>query len=183
MSGMELRPARPDDAPAVARIRIAGWQAYAGILDAAYVTSTTFADDARSGAVRWLATLDALGRNPEGVTMLVHERAGAVDGWVSFGPDRSGDHGDDGADGEVWGLYVDPASWGSGTARHLLRAATDQLHATGFSSVVLWCLDGNERAHRFYGREGWVLDGARATRDFGPAGTAEELRRREPDRP
>lgn len=173
MTRMLLRPARPDDAPAVARIRIAGWQTYAGILDRGYVTSEAFAADARRGATTWLGTLDEHGRNPEGVTMLVHEREGTVDGWVSFGSDRNDTTP---TAGEVWGLYVDPGSWGSGTARHLLQAATDHLRDQGFSSLALWCLAGNARAQRFYEREGWILDGVRQTRDFGPAGSADEVR-------
>ncbi len=80
---------------------------------------------------------------------------GSVDGWVSFGPDRDG-----AARGEVWGLYVAPAAWGSGAAHRLLRSASEALRGQGFVAPVLWCLEGNDRALRFYRREGWELDGA-----------------------
>ena len=170
---MTLRPARPGDAAAVADIRIAGWQTYAGLLDAAYVTGEEFARGARAGAATWLGEVDDRGRSPSGATTLVHETDGSVDGWVSFGPDR-----EDAAQGEVWGLYVAPAAWGSGAARRLLAAASDALRDEGFSTLVLWCLDGNDRALRFYRREGWQLDGGRQTGDLGPAGSAVELRLR-----
>jgi GNAT superfamily N-acetyltransferase len=173
MPGMTLRPARPGDAAAVADVRIAGWQSYAGLLDAAHVTGEDFARGARAGAATWLGEVDARGRHPSGAAMFVQETDGDVDGWVSFGPDR-----EDAVRGEVWGLYVSPASWGSGIARRLLGAASDSLREQGFTTLVLWCLEGNERALRFYRREGWVLDGGRQTRDLGPAGSAVELRLR-----
>lgn len=159
----------------MADIRIAGWQAYAGLLDATYVASDEFAHQARTSAADWLGELDDRGRSPSGATMLVHEADGVVDGWVSFGPDRS-----DATAGEVWGLYVAPQARGSGAARRLLHAATDGLRDLDFSTLVLWCLDGNDRALHFYRREGWVLDGGRQTRDFGPAGRANEVRLRDP---
>lgn len=170
---MTLRPARSGDAAAVADIRIAGWQIYAGLLDAAYVTGEEFARGARAGAATWLAEVDDQGRSPAGATTFVHETEGCVDGWVSFGPDR-----EDPARGEVWGLYLAPAAWGSGVAGRLLGAASDALRDQGFTTLVLWCLEGNDRALRFYRREGWQLDGARQTGDFGPAGSAVELRLR-----
>lgn len=171
MATTEVRPARPDDAPAVAEIRIAGWQTYVDILDPTYVTSEAFAEQARDGAASWLAEVDAEGRSPAGATMLVAERDGTVAGWVSFGAER-----DDPSHGEVWGLYVAPAAWGTGAAATLLGTAADRLRDNGFAQLVLWCLDGNDRALGFYQREGWRLDGARQPRDFGPAGTAVEVR-------
>jgi GNAT superfamily N-acetyltransferase len=168
---MAIRPARPHDAPAVAEIRIAGWQGYAGLLDPAYVTGDGFAHQARTGAATWLADVDERGWSPSGATLLVHETDGSVDGWVSFGTDR-----DDPTRGEVWGLYVAPTAWGSGTAAQLLGTATEHLKGQGFAELVLWCLEGNDRALRFYQREGWHLDGTRQQRDFGPAGAAIELR-------
>ena len=170
---MTLRPPRSGDAAAVADIRIAGWQGYAGLLDAAYVTGEEFARGARAAAAAWLGEVDDRGRSPSGATMVVHETEGCVDGWVSFGPDR-----EDPARGEVWGLYVAPAAWGSGAARRLLSAASNALRDQGFTTLVLWCLEGNDRALRFYRREGWLLDGGRETRDLGPAGSAVELRLR-----
>jgi len=173
MSVVGVRPARPDDAAEVASIRIAGWRSYGTLLDAQYVASDEFAQEARGSARAWLSELDDQGRSPSGATVLVHELTDGVDGWVSFGPDRVS-----GSAGEVWGLYVAARSWGSGTARLLLDAASDALRSQGFTSLELWCLNGNERALRFYQREGWTPDGSRKNQDFGPAGIADEVRLR-----
>jgi len=173
MSDVGVRPARLDDAAAVASIRIAGWRSYGSLIDAEHVASGDFARQAQVSAVAWIGDLDNHGRSPSGATMLVHELTDGVDGWVSFGPDRNS-----GSAGEIWGLYVAARSWGSGTAQRLLHAASDALRSQGFTSLELWCLDGNERALRFYQREGWSIDGARTSRDFGPAGVADEVRLR-----
>jgi GNAT superfamily N-acetyltransferase len=62
--------------------------------------------------------------------------------------------------GEVYSLYVDPARYAGGVGRALMAAARRRLHEDGFEAAVLWVLRGNERAARFYEREGWRPDGA-----------------------
>jgi GNAT superfamily N-acetyltransferase len=68
--------------------------------------------------------------------------------------------------GELWGLYVDPEAWGSGAAAALLAASVDALRGRGFTEAVLWVLEDNPRARRFYEREGWTADGARKEEEF-----------------
>jgi hypothetical protein len=41
----------------------------------------------------------------------------------------------------------------------LLRASERELRSLGFDHAVLWVLDQNTRARRFYEREGWMADG------------------------
>jgi RimJ/RimL family protein N-acetyltransferase len=36
----------------------------------------------------------------------------------------------------------------------------------GFRQVILWVLDGNDRAQRFYEDAGWSADGERRTIEF-----------------
>lgn len=62
---------------------------------------------------------------------------------------------------EVSGLNVDPAAWGRGAATALLHAAVARMRRSGFAHAVLWVMEGNARAIRFYRREGWHMDGAR----------------------
>jgi hypothetical protein len=39
-------------------------------------------------------------------------------------------------------------------------AAVNVLRDAGFGDAILWVLEGNDRAQRFYEIGGWVLDGA-----------------------
>jgi GNAT superfamily N-acetyltransferase len=56
---------------------------------------------------------------------------------------------------EVDQLYVAAAARGTGLAAALLRDAEARLRATGITEARLDCAAGNDRAARFYTREGW----------------------------
>ena len=62
--------------------------------------------------------------------------------------------------GPEWldGLYVVPERWGTGIAVALHDAALEQLRADGFERCHLWVLEDNQRARRFYERQGWRLN-------------------------
>jgi GNAT superfamily N-acetyltransferase len=85
-------------------------------------------------------------------------------GIATIGPDR-----DDPAAsrGELWMINVLPAAWGTGVGPKLLAAAVQRLAAMGFTDAVLWVVEGNARARRFYEREGWVCDGGEKRQLFG----------------
>ncbi|MBI2324943.1 MAG: GNAT family N-acetyltransferase [Chloroflexi bacterium] len=78
-------------------------------------------------------------------------------GFVTFGPRE-----DEPADrrvGELYAIYVDPHHWGGGYGRALFGAAERGLRDAGFSEAVLWVLETNARARRFYEIAGWKPDG------------------------
>ena len=85
---------------------------------------------------------------------LVAELDGRVAAFASVGP--SSDPPDA---GEVYAIYALPESWGTGAGPALLEAGVEALRAAGYPFAVLWVLDDNPRARRFYEREGWTLDG------------------------
>jgi GNAT superfamily N-acetyltransferase len=62
--------------------------------------------------------------------------------------------------GEVYALYVTPDWWSTGTGRSLMSRAVAALSDAGYERAVLWVLEANARARRFYDRAGWILDGA-----------------------
>jgi GNAT superfamily N-acetyltransferase len=72
--------------------------------------------------------------------------------------------------GELYALYADPDHWGTGAGRALVEAARAALAGLGFSDALLWVLDGNERAARFYEADGWRPDGARKPLERGGRG-------------
>jgi len=63
--------------------------------------------------------------------------------------------------GEIFSIYQEAWSAGTGVGRALLSHAMTDLLGRGFNSAVLWVLEGNQRARRFYERAGWLADGAR----------------------
>jgi len=75
-------------------------------------------------------------------------------GFVSVGKSRDPD-----TDGELFAIYVHPEHWGAGIGRELIEAGEDELRRLGHRDAVLWVLDDNPRARRFYEIAGWAVDG------------------------
>ncbi len=101
--------------------------------------------------------------------LLVAETGDVIVGWASFGAGR-----DVGSAqlGELAGLYVRPDFWSQHVGYALLTRVEDELISAGYDEAFLWVLDGNERAIRFYERNGWLADGGDK---FGVAGGATGL--------
>jgi GNAT superfamily N-acetyltransferase len=96
-----------------------------------------------------------------GVLVAVAE-GGGITGFAWFGPSRDSDA-DPRVTGEVFAIYAAPNAWGTGAGRALMGSAVAELARLGYADVVLWVLDGNERARRFYALAGWEEDGASKT--------------------
>jgi GNAT superfamily N-acetyltransferase len=158
---VELREATPADARAIATVHVASWRAaYRGLMPDDVLAGLSVPDRERS----WLGRLTT----PPPRTRTVLATAGpAVLGFASTGPPRVPDP--DPAVGDLYAIYLDPETWGRGLGALLHAAALDRLRDCGFTRAGLWVLDGNERALRFYRREGWVDSGRRQV-DRGPGG-------------
>ena len=163
---VEVRPAVVADAAAIKRAQIAAWRkAYQGVIR----DETLAALDENIRGDRWRAILRQ-GRH------LVAECDGTVVGFASFGPARSA--GEEGG-AEVYALYVHPDSWGIGAGRALMKQLEAELSAGGYEHAMLWVLDENPRARRFYERAGWHDDGGRDVYDGDDSGaTIARYRRR-----
>ncbi|ANS79643.1 GCN5-related N-acetyltransferase [Serinicoccus hydrothermalis] len=147
-----LRPATPQDAEAVATVRIAGWWgAYPGLLPSSLLHALDVASEAENRRRRWPELHD----DPR-VVDLVAEVDGLVAGWAVAGPAHDPERPDD---GELYGLYVIPRFWSTGLGHRLLVAVEEHLRAQGCAVAHLWVLAGNERAAAFYERHGWLEDG------------------------
>jgi GNAT superfamily N-acetyltransferase len=157
---LTIRPEEPPDAEAVAQVHVHGWQAgYAGIVPDEVL--------GRLNPAAWAQRRRDLGTaDPEHpFTTLLAETDGSVVGFATFGPYRNNqDRGDlDPAYGEILGIYLEPAWWGTGTGRALLAAARAGLAERGWTEYRLWVLADNARARRFYERAGLAPDGAEST--------------------
>ncbi len=61
---------------------------------------------------------------------------------------------------ELVSVWVAPQARGCGVGDALVTAALDFGRGTGYDAVQLWVRAANERAHRLYGRHGFVPTGA-----------------------
>lgn len=137
-----IRPGTPEDADAVARVHVETWQAaYAHALPRDRLDALHVAERAelhRHRPPTFVADVD-----------------GAIAGFVSVGASR-----DEGSDGELYAIYVHPEHWGTGVGRALITAGEQELAELGHLDAILWVLDDNPRARRFYELAGWSIDGA-----------------------
>jgi len=153
---MRIREACPDDAEAIERVRVRGWQvAYRHIYPPASLDALP---------VDWSRWRERLLSPPAGWSLFVAEVEGPVRGFAVCGPSR-----DEEGTGELYALYVDPDAWSLGLGRALL-ARTESRLTEKFASASLWVMDENPRARSFYEQAGWTLDGA--TKPFEFAGVA-----------
>ncbi|GAA0984104.1 Ribosomal-protein-alanine acetyltransferase [Nocardioides aquaticus] len=157
-----VRRAAPDDAAAIARVHVRGWQVgYRGLLPDAVLDDLSVAE--RSVSWRERLAHPVAG----GATTCVAVDGDRVLGFCSVGPSRDPDAAPGTA--ELWALYVDPDRWRHGAGRALDAAAAAQLTRDGVRSATLWVLSSNTRARAFYEHQGWRVDGAtRVDRREGP---------------
>ena len=164
-----VRPMTFEDCPAVAAVRVLGWQsAYVGLVPQSYLDAMS---PERELAVR---RAHFSGAGPD-IVNLVAERAGEVVGWSCWGPYRETEEvtGDSSATtaavsvasatpvdpvAELYTLYVHPDQLSTGAGRALMSEAVEQARAAGFASMSLWALRDNAHALRFYSKAGFTVD-------------------------
>jgi GNAT superfamily N-acetyltransferase len=160
---MQVRPARVDDAAAIADAHTRAWQAAYEHVFGAENLATIDSERRR----RWWERCVREGLE----TVLVAEKDGRVVAFASLGPAREDAARDDAARedaarGELYAIYALPEAWGSGAGPALLEAGVEALREGGYREAILWVLDDNPRARRFYEREGWTPDGGTKTDAF-----------------
>jgi GNAT superfamily N-acetyltransferase len=157
-----IRAATRDDADGITDVQVASWRAgYAHV----FPDSVLYADDFDSTRrTFWRAWRFAPGHR---IAVAALPGEGTVDrivGFSSYGPERERARGFTGR-GEVWALYLHPDTWGTGVADALIEHVEIRLLAEGFETAVLWVLDDNPRARRFYEKHGWAATGISANFD------------------
>ncbi|HZU74822.1 MAG TPA: GNAT family N-acetyltransferase [Acidimicrobiales bacterium] len=155
-----VRPAVVGDGPAMGRIHVEAWRAaYRGQMPDSYLDSL---DEEQRGR-EWTDRLAHSAASPRSVRHLVSEDDDGVIGIATLGFERGGR---DPARGELWMINVAPSTWGSGVGTELIAAAEAELRRIGYHSAVLWTLETNVPARRFYEKRGWEADGAVQQDDF-----------------
>ncbi len=135
---------RNDDPNIISRIYEQSWKyAYKGIVP------QEFLDSIPQG--RWVRSLDVQGRNH-----FVCELEGKLIGTASICASRWEQHKDC---GEIVSIYFLPEYIGKGFGKALMQRCVDELKAVGFGRIILWVLEENLSARRFYEKNGFVCTG------------------------
>jgi len=154
---IQVRAAVPGDELAVARVHIRSWQsAYRGLIAQDYL------DNLQPEAWAGRYTFGRLGLRLPATQVAVD--GATICGLATTGLCRDQDLSNF---GELMAIYVDPAYLHTGVGRSLMAAARERLHSVGVAAAVLWVLDGNVGARRFYERDGWRCDEVHRARSHG----------------
>lgn len=154
-----VRAARLEDAAAIAAVHVASWrQAYRGMLPEAHLDGLSVTDKE--------ATTQNLLRTPPSPRhrLLVLDRGGQILGFAATGPASEGS---EETQGEIYGIYLHPSIWGRGLGRLLMAQAQAALRADGFREAILWVLERNTRARKFYDAGAWSEVGETRTQWHG----------------
>jgi ribosomal protein S18 acetylase RimI-like enzyme len=155
---MDIRPARVDDAPALARVHVDSWRAaYRGLVPDSYLRR--FTTEWREGCFR-----EALATGAEETYVI--ERSEEIVALLTIGAVRDPDL-DARRTGEIWGIYISPDHWRRGIGRRLAEEAERILGSRGYEGAVLWVLEANQQARRFYEAMGFSPDGQSKDIDWG----------------
>ena len=149
-----IRSAFPADAHAISTVRARSWRAgYRGMMPDDVLDGMDIEGWAARAEV-WLQEREGRGRD------WVAEAQGEVVGWASrFLPARDEDLGPTVA--ELVAIYVLPSHWGNGLGHALFEVVVADLLTQGTTEISLWVVEANDRARRFYERQGFAADGRR----------------------
>ncbi len=148
MTQYALRDATPADAERMAAVTAEGFETYRAFAPEGWTPPST--SDETGHLLRMLGE--------DHVWYRVAEHAGELVGHVGFLPaDHTFAPAGDPRLAHFRQLFVARAHWGSGLATRLHAAAIAEAGARGFTRMRLFTPGAQERARRFYEREGWAL--------------------------
>lgn len=142
-----IRPASHDDAPALTAVKVASWRdAYHQTFPDEFLSSLDYS------AQYWDRHLDGLVvvADQDQVLGYCSQAAADDEGW-----------------GEIRAIYVHPDHQRLGYGTRLLGAGLSGLQERGFERALLWVIDSNDRARRFYQEKGFVVGAPFRIEDIG----------------
>jgi len=135
-----IRKANIEDALAIAEVHVNSWKnTYQDLINEQDLTNTTI----EHREIYW-ETILKLPREQQPV--IVIEEEGKIVGFISGGKERTERFG---FDGEIFAIYLMPSHQRKGLGKLLLKAFTDEMHALGYRSLLIWVLTKNP-THQFY---------------------------------
>jgi len=157
--GIAICKVLPEDAREYTACYIACWQsAYRGMIPDEYLDNMSAELEQRTEKCREVLT------DPGDHEFYCAEYEGRMIGRLVFG--RSRDEDKPGA-GEIAAIYLIKEFWDKGYGGELLDFALETLKDKGFNEVLLWVLEANGRARRFYEKHHFVFDGAKKEMELG----------------
>ncbi len=155
----KIRTATPHDAEAIALIHLRSWQEmYKEFIPESVLMNLSLKDRTQ----QWSDFIK------QGVTVIVLELDNQMAGFVSVCPFREASSGS--IVGEISAIYIHPEYWRKGFGTQLCLAAISELEKKGYKKVVLWVLEGNTQARKFYEALGFEATSSTKLEEFYESG-------------
>jgi ribosomal protein S18 acetylase RimI-like enzyme len=146
---MQILEATLSDARMIAEVHVRTWQtAYDGLLPQPFLSKLSV----EKREIQWANSI-----SKQETQLLVAKIQTQIIGWASFGASR--ENAAPTSEGEIWAIYVLPEYWSTGAGRSLWLNAKNALQRQGYKTCILWVLEGNNRAIRFYQAAGFSMNG------------------------
>lgn len=116
---------------------------------------------------RWIKSI-----TKEGMNNLVLIEKGIPIGTASFCKSRWERYN---SYGEIVSIYFLPDYMGKGYGNHLLEKCIEELKSFGYDKLLLWVLEDNLRARRFYEKNGFVCSDEYINDNIGGKGLREVM--------
>lgn len=143
---ISIRLAKEEDAHSIAEIHVTSWQKiYRGHIPDIILDNLSINEREK----KWRALI-----NNE-VNILLIEKNNEIVGFASLCPSRDTDT-DPNIFGEISAIYLKPSVWHQGLGKKLCSRAFKELENMGFSEVIIWVLQENHLARRFYESMGFT---------------------------
>jgi GNAT superfamily N-acetyltransferase len=143
-----LRRATPQDAPAIAAVRIASWRStYRGLIPDAYLDGMQL----EQSTALWDRVLTA-GKN--NTSVFVAENDGDIVGFAAGNMLQESRYE---LDAELSAAYVKREFQHAGVGRRLVAAVASAQRDHGAHGLIVWVIAGNKRARAFYEQLGATL--------------------------
>lgn len=146
---INIRFAETRDAYAIASIHVASWKKiYRGLIPDALLDSMSI----ELREKKWFHWLS------KGEKILLIEKESQIIGFADISAARDLDTNPK-VCGEICAIYLHPDFWHQGFGKKLCTAAFIELKKMHFDEVIVWSLEGNKQARRFYESMGFVNSG------------------------
>jgi ribosomal protein S18 acetylase RimI-like enzyme len=143
---IHIRPAKPEDAAALARVEVDAWRdVYPDVLPASYLTETL---DPPLCEARWERRIRRDQAWPALVALTGQNKSGTPQNVVAYatcGPSRLSNLP---FAAELFELYVHPDAQGHGIGKRLCAAIAERVYRKGYESICVEVLERN--ANRFF---------------------------------
>ena len=148
MPDILIRPAAPDDASAIARVRVESWRTtYKGMIPESYLAGMKVEDS----AALWHKVLTA---GASTTSVFVAQTDAGIVGFASGNMLSEPKHG---LDAELSAVYLFREAQRTGIGRRLVANVAAAQRSFGATGLIVWVIAGNKPARAFYEKLGAEL--------------------------